>query len=82
MEGTVQEYAREWIGLIINLKMFIELLIPRVEDGNNFGVQVQEEVLSLLTSVESQSMAMEDEAVKYHQGRAKLLSKACILIFN
>jgi proteasome activator subunit 3 (PA28 gamma) len=57
------------------LKLFIELLIPRVEDGNNFGVQVQEDTLSLVSTVEAQTVAMHDQIITYHQSRAKLITK-------
>ena len=33
--------------------MWISLKIPRIEDGNNLGVVVQEEHISLLTGMES-----------------------------
>lgn len=32
--------------ILFQVKMWITLLIPRIEDGNNFGVSIQEETLS------------------------------------
>ena len=39
--------------LVCSIKMWISLKIPRIEDGNNLGVVVQEEHVSLLTGMES-----------------------------
>lgn len=49
--------------------------VPKIEDGNNFGVAVQEEVLSELGRCEDfnvQSLAI---STKYYLTRAKILAK-------
>ena len=33
------------------VKMWVQLLIPRIEDGNNFGVSIQEETVAELSRV-------------------------------
>lgn len=38
--------------LITSIKMWVTLKIPRIEDGNNLGVIVQEEHIGLLTGME------------------------------
>uniref|UniRef100_A0A2K5QBS9 Proteasome activator PA28 C-terminal domain-containing protein n=1 Tax=Cebus imitator TaxID=2715852 RepID=A0A2K5QBS9_CEBIM len=35
------------------VKMWVQLLIPRIEDGNNFGVSIQEETVTELRTVET-----------------------------
>ncbi|XP_071803153.1 proteasome activator complex subunit 3-like [Asterias amurensis] len=60
---------------IITLKMWIQLLIPRIEDGNNFGVSIQEDTLAELRQVESESGAYLDQISRYFITRAKLISK-------
>jgi len=57
------------------IKMWISLLIPRIEDGNNFGVSIQEEVLSEVHGVQSDSIKYLDTISRYFITRAKLVSK-------
>lgn len=57
------------------IKMWISLLIPRIEDGNNFGVSIQEEVLSEVHGVQSESIKYLDTISRYYITRAKLASK-------
>ncbi|XP_038077454.1 proteasome activator complex subunit 3-like [Patiria miniata] len=60
---------------INTLKMWIQLLIPRIEDGNNFGVSIQEDTLAELRQVESETGAYLDQISRYFITRAKLISK-------
>jgi len=57
------------------LKMWIQLLIPRIEDGNNFGVSIQEETLSEIRTVESEAAAFFDQLSRYFITRGKIISK-------
>lgn len=61
-------------------------MIPKIEDGNNFGVSVQEETLAEIQSVESEAAAFFDQISRYFCSRAKIISKVeCLLklrIFN
>jgi len=50
-------------------------MIPKIEDGNNFGVSIQEDTLAELRTVESEALAYYDQAARYHVTRAKLISK-------
>ncbi|KAJ8025087.1 Proteasome activator complex subunit 3 [Holothuria leucospilota] len=58
-----------------SLKMWIQLLIPRIEDGNNFGVSIQEDTLAELRQVESDAAAYLDQITRYFITRGKLISK-------
>lgn len=49
-----------WI-LLLQLKMWISFLIPKIEDGNNFGVSIQEDTLAEIQSVESEAAAFFDQ---------------------
>jgi hypothetical protein len=51
------------------------LNIPRIEDGNNFGVSVQEEVLNEVGRAEESSFNALDTITKYFVTRAKLVCK-------
>lgn len=57
------------------LKMWISFLIPKIEDGNNFGVSVQEDTLAEIQSVESEAAAFFDQISRYYASRAKIISK-------
>ncbi|XP_055680826.1 proteasome activator complex subunit 3 isoform X1 [Lutzomyia longipalpis] len=57
------------------LKMWISFLIPKIEDGNNFGVSIQEDTLSEIQTVESESAAFFEQISRYFISRAKVISK-------
>ncbi|XP_018553984.1 proteasome activator complex subunit 3 [Lates calcarifer] len=57
------------------VKMWVQLLIPRIEDGNNFGVSIQEETVAELRTVESEAVSYLDQISRYYITRAKLVSK-------
>uniref|UniRef100_A0A493TD08 Proteasome activator complex subunit 3 n=1 Tax=Anas platyrhynchos platyrhynchos TaxID=8840 RepID=A0A493TD08_ANAPP len=57
------------------VKMWVQLLIPRIEDGNNFGVSIQEETVAELRTVESEAASYLDQISRYYITRAKLVSK-------
>ena len=50
-------------------------MIPRIEDGNNFGVSIQEETVAELRTVESEAASYLDQISRYYITRAKLVSK-------
>lgn len=57
------------------LKMWIEFLIPKVEDGNNFGVDIQEECLKEVSSIESEAATYVDQGTRYFMARGKIVAK-------
>ncbi|XP_062387619.1 proteasome activator complex subunit 3-like [Sardina pilchardus] len=57
------------------VKMWVQLLIPRIEDGNNFGVSIQEETVAELRTVEGEASCYLDQISRYYITRAKLASK-------
>merc|ERR1711970_161656 len=59
----------------VNLRNWIVLLIPKAEDGNNFGVEVQEQCLVKLIEVEKQMGQILEEHAAYHLERSTILSK-------
>lgn len=50
-------------------------MIPKIEDGNNFGVSIQEDTLAEVQSVESEAAAFFDQISRYFITRAKIVSK-------
>lgn len=57
------------------LKTWIQLLIPKIEDGNNFGVSIQEEVLNEVHRIEGDSINYLDGISRYFITRGKIISK-------
>merc|ERR1712071_712195 len=56
------------------LKMWISFLIPKIEDGNNFGVSIQEDMLAEIRSV-SEAAAFFDQISRYFITRGKIVTK-------
>ncbi|CRG99287.1 subunit of proteaseome activator complex, putative [Plasmodium relictum] len=71
----IKAYASELIEIIGNIKLWIQLNVPRIEDGNNFGVGIQEEAIQELARVEESAFNLYDAIVKYYMERAKLSTK-------
>jgi hypothetical protein len=55
----------QWIEALSTLKMWIQLRVPRVEDGNNFGVAVQEEAIQVISSQEDHAFAIMENLSKW-----------------
>jgi len=64
------------------LKIWVTLLKPKIEDGNNFGVDVQEDVLADIETVNLDAATYYDKISFYYSSRAKLVSKVCVLIYK
>lgn len=72
---VVKPFIRDLVEDSNLLKMWISFMIPKIEDGNNFGVAVQEETLGEIQSVESEAAAFFDQISRYFISRAKIVSK-------
>jgi len=57
------------------VKLWVNLSMPKIEDGDNFGVQIQEEVLTELHRSQESAYNLRDAARLDHVNRAKLCSK-------
>lgn len=44
----LKKQIRDMLTELSTLRLWIRLQMPRMEDGNNFGVEVQEEILSMV----------------------------------
>lgn len=51
------------------MAIWINLMIPRIEDGNNFGVEIQENVLSDVISVHDDACGYYSRFSRYYSGR-------------
>jgi len=66
----------ELIEMINTVKVWIQLNIPRIEDGNNFGVSIQEDTVNELGRAEDSGFSVLESITKYYVTRAKLVTKA------
>lgn len=57
-------------------------MIPKIEDGNNFGVSIQEDTLAEIQTVETEAAAFFDQISRYYVTRAKLVSKVQNWVFS
>jgi len=71
----VKPECRQLIDYLNLIKMWITFLIPRIEDGNNFGVGVQEETLALVTQAEQDAATYLDQMSRFYLNRARIVSK-------
>lgn len=71
----VKPEIRELIDSANKIKMWIAYMIPRIEDGNNFGVSIQEDTLAEARQVESEVATYLDQISRYFMTRAKIISK-------
>jgi proteasome activator subunit 3 (PA28 gamma) len=62
--------------------MWISFLIPKIEDGNNFGVSIQEDTLAEIRTVESEAAAFFDQISRYFITRGKIVTKVGIMRFQ
>lgn len=75
LQSRVREECEELIELCDKVKLWISLTMPRIEDGDNFGVQIQEEVLSELHRSQESAYNLRDIARTSFLQRAKICSK-------
>ncbi|XP_063237946.1 proteasome activator complex subunit 3 isoform X2 [Bacillus rossius redtenbacheri] len=75
MVALVKPHIRKLIEDANLLKMWISFMIPKIEDGNNFGVSIQEDTLAEVQSVESEAAAFFDQISRYFVSRGKIISK-------
>lgn len=59
-------------------------MIPKIEDGNNFGVSIQEDTLAEVQSVESEAAAFFEQISRYFisRGMKLFVSKSYLVIKN
>lgn len=57
------------------VKMWITYLVPRIEDGNNFGVSIQEDALAEARQVEVEGAQYLDQLTRYFMTRGKIIAQ-------
>ncbi|KZS95913.1 proteasome activator pa28 REG alpha/beta subunit [Sistotremastrum niveocremeum HHB9708] len=71
----VKDECDELVSLCDTVTLWVNLSMPRIEDGDNFGVQIQEEVLSELSKSQEAAYNTRDGVRTHHLARAKICSK-------
>ena len=59
--------------MVTAIKLWISLKVPRIEDGNNFGVSVQEEYIASLQGMEGSISTIISSISSYLSDRGVLL---------
>ncbi|KAH7648504.1 proteasome activator p28 Ki autoantigen [Cryptosporidium bovis] len=72
---SVKQEVSELIEMVGSIKLWVQLNIPQIQDGNNFGVGVQEETIQELSRVEDATFSLYESVCKYYSERARLSSK-------
>jgi len=75
VHAIVKKECVQLAELCDKVKLWINLTMPKIEDGDNFGVQIQEEVLSELQRSQESAYNLRDSARQGHINRAKICSK-------
>jgi len=73
--AKIQQDIKCFVDVLGDLKFSVSLRVPKMEDGNNVGVQVQEEVLAELTQIEERCFSALEEFTKFYEDRGKIISK-------
>lgn len=69
----LQKEILEMSEMINSLSIWVKLNVPRIADGNNFGVEVQQEISQVLESTEVSGYEILDSFTTYHTARANMI---------
>ncbi|CAF0743862.1 unnamed protein product [Didymodactylos carnosus] len=75
LEETLKPYIFHFLDSVAIIKLWIQLLIPKVEDGNNFGVSIQEDSLAEIRTLETDVTQYLDLTYRYLISRGELVKK-------
>eukprot|EP01083_Nonionella_stella_P057730 151433_1 len=65
----------EIINITTSMKMSISLKIPSIQEGNNFGVEIQEDVVDDVSRAENGALDAIEQTTNYYRIRSKAISK-------
>merc|ERR1712167_184335 len=60
---------------LMRIKTWIQMNVPKAEDGNNFGVEVMEEMIDECQAREIECNKIHEELNRYFIGRGTLVAK-------
>ncbi|KAG9390402.1 subunit of proteaseome activator complex [Carpediemonas membranifera] len=73
--AQMKAQVHDLLEIVGHAKMWIQLNIPRIEDGNNFGVSIQEETVAELSRAEDAVLGLLDGSFKFLVQRGRLVAK-------
>ena len=73
MLDFLKKEVRECVVLCSAIKMWITLRIPKMEDGNDFSVAIQEECVDTISDVEDEAYSILNSICNYHNTRGSYI---------
>ncbi|KAH7870826.1 proteasome activator pa28 [Lentinula edodes] len=75
LHSIIKKECEELVTSIDKVRLWVTLAIPKIEDGDNSGTGVQEEILNELHRAQDCAYNLRDSARQHHLARAKICSK-------
>lgn len=75
MNNLVKRELLDLVDCASSVKIYIMNHFPKMEDGNNFGASVQEEMVDTCATIEENSFSQLSAINEYHRERGKAVSK-------
>jgi len=75
MEEQLKPLLVEILESCLTVRTWLKLLTPKMQDGNNFGVEVQNAIIEFVKRLETESSASMQALSIYHLTRAEMMSK-------
>eukprot|EP01088_Endostelium_zonatum_P003898 TRINITY_DN15093_c0_g1_i1.p1 TRINITY_DN15093_c0_g1~~TRINITY_DN15093_c0_g1_i1.p1 ORF type:complete len:287 (-),score=73.70 TRINITY_DN15093_c0_g1_i1:93-953(-) len=75
LEDALKHEILEMSEYMNTLSIWVQLNVPRIQDGNNFGVEVQSEIVSVLEAAGESGYGVLGGFTEYHIARGGIISK-------
>jgi len=75
MSNTLKKECRLFLASMVDVKMWVQLNMPKIEDGGQFGVEVQEEMVEQVQVGEDLACTIAEEVSRFFGGRGKIVAK-------
>ena len=75
MEEQLKPLLVDILESCLTVRTWLKLLTPKMQDGNNFGVEVQNAIIEFVKRLETESSASMQALSIYHLTRAEMMSK-------